>query len=200
MQSFFADPLTGRGLFNQLIAVHRKSLLVFSLFLVRKCGGGIEDAEDLVQDTCLEAFRLKDRFQGDSSSLFFPWLKTIATYKALNLSRTLKPNRQLVKSWEPEHVSELSSWERSAAVEDGVQDAVEHAEATESIRPALNSFKDDPARSLISLVYLERLSIRQVAGLIGRSSSAVHKRLSSSLTHFSAYLKAHPTYKEVLFP
>jgi RNA polymerase sigma-70 factor (ECF subfamily) len=66
--------------------------------------GSLEDAEDLVQETFLRAWRSRERFAGDGRLSFRAWLYRIATNACLDMLRTrsrrvMPPD--VVPAWDP---------------------------------------------------------------------------------------------------
>jgi len=77
-----------RDAFGRLVESQRRALLLHCYRFL----GSLEDAEDLVQETFLRAWRRLDRFEGRSS--FRHWLYRIATHACLD-ARDLRSRRML---------------------------------------------------------------------------------------------------------
>jgi RNA polymerase sigma-70 factor, ECF subfamily len=77
-----------RDAFGRLVESQRHSLLLHCYRFL----GSLEDAEDLVQETLLRAWRRLDRFEGRSS--FRHWLYRIATHACLD-ARDSRSRRML---------------------------------------------------------------------------------------------------------
>ncbi|MBO0772480.1 MAG: sigma-70 family RNA polymerase sigma factor, partial [Actinobacteria bacterium] len=86
------DAQAGDGsAFDELVQPHRRELLVHCYRIL----GSLEDAEDMVQETLLAAWRALGRFDGRSLRA---WLYRIATNRCLNYLRdgSRRPESRLV--------------------------------------------------------------------------------------------------------
>ena len=83
-------PAWGGGAFAELTAPYRRELQLHCYRIL----GSFQDAEDLLQETLLAAWRGLERFEGRSS--LRAWLYTIATNRCLNWLRDGKRRPQLV--------------------------------------------------------------------------------------------------------
>lgn len=75
--------------FERLVAPYRRELQVHCYRLL----GSVQDAEDMLQETLLSAWRGLDRFEGRSS--LRSWLYRIATNACLMFLRRPRPSRQM---------------------------------------------------------------------------------------------------------
>ena len=142
-----------------LIATHGTRLLRSATLL---CGNE-SNAQDLVQDTFVEALRSLHRFQGRSS--FYTWLHSIL----INLTRhSRRDNQRLV------YDNELAARESSASEELPCDSDLEAA-ATELTR-ALQRLSE-PHREVLVLRYYEHMKIPEMARQLGVSVGTVKSRL-----------------------
>src|SRR5216683_8333490 len=85
-----------RDAFQQLAEPYRRQLHVHCYRML----GSLHEAEDLVQETFLRAWRARDRFEGRTS--FRNWLYRIATNACLNaLAARPTPRRVLPENYGP---------------------------------------------------------------------------------------------------
>jgi len=122
------------------------------------------NAEDLVQETFLAAFRMLDRF--DRSKPLRPWLRGIAKNKYLEFCRTKREiplgdeMLELIDAqyhyWENAHVSDRS-------LHDSLDDCIGKL--------------DTEAAKTIELFYYRKLSTREIADTCGLNETTVRKRL-----------------------
>jgi len=126
-------------------------------YLYGRCGGDIEVAEEITQQTFLQAIRHWQAFDGRSDSV--TWLCSIARNKLTDHYRERDRQRRrhlqlVVREIESEHP--------------GPDHEVDDREAVVS---ALRQLPDIERTALV-LRYLDDLSVREVAALLGRSVDA----------------------------
>ena len=176
---------TGRdenGTFHELVDSHRAELQVHCYRMV----GSVQDAEDLVQETLLAAWRSLDTFEGRAS--LRSWLYRIATNTCLNALRA--------RSRRPQEVPVMDAPEPTRRVEPSwlepyPDDPAESYEARETIELAfIAGLQDMPARQRAALVLRDVLGFRtaEVAEMLGTTSTAV----KGALQRARAALKKRP--------
>lgn len=129
-----------------------------------RCGGVRSVAEELTQETFVEAVRSRDRFDGRSDPV--TWLCAIAGHK-------------LADHWRRLHREERR---RLRLVADPLGDDPDEAawRATEDRALVLEALRSLPAmqQAAMALHYLDDLPVAEVAHRLGRSASAVESLLS----------------------
>jgi RNA polymerase sigma-70 factor (TIGR02960 family) len=169
--------------FRELVDPHRAELQVHCYRMV----GSLQDAEDLVQETLLAAWRGLDTFEGRSS--LRSWLYRIATNQCLNAlrARSRRP-REIPVMDAPEPTRRIEpSW-----LEPYPDDPEARYEARESIELAyIAGLQDMPARQRAALVLRDVLGFHtaEVAEMLGTTSTAV----KGALQRARAALKQPPT-------
>ena len=143
-------------------------------YAYRLCGD-MESANDLVQETFLNAFRGMNAFRGDAR--VSTWLYTIASRAAMRLRRKRKgaPERELsLEEFIPTSEGEF----RLQIPIEGLtpEQALENKELREALDQAINKL---PKKYRIALVLrdMEGLSAKEVSGIMGLSERAVKSRL-----------------------
>lgn len=143
-------------------------------YAYRLCGD-MESANDLVQETFLNAFRGMNAFRGDAR--VSTWLYTIASRAAMRLRRKRKgaPERELsLEEFIPTSDGEF----RLQIPIEGLtpEQALENEELREALDQAINKL---PKKYRIALVLrdMEGLSAKEVSGIMGLSERAVKSRL-----------------------
>ncbi len=160
-----------RGAFEELISRYENQIYRFGF---RMCGQ-VQDAEDVVQDTFVSAFRYLKTFRGEASLL--TWLLKIASSVCLK-------KRRLKKNEPRQHVSFDDLQEQPAGEsqigdrdEDPTPDEIVLSqEVREKFHQALAAI---PAhyRQVLVLREMEGLSTREVADVLELTESAVKVRL-----------------------
>lgn len=144
--------------------------------------GSQADAEDLVQETVIRAFRAMDRFDGKHPRA---WLLTILRNTNLNLNRRRRPG--LVEDWEAVGDPRPAfGAERHASAEDTVVDDILH----EDLEAAVNSL-DNRFRTVLLLVDVDRLTYAEAAETLGIPVGTVMSRLSRARDRVRVHLRAH---------
>jgi RNA polymerase sigma-70 factor, ECF subfamily len=146
-------------------------------FVFHRVGGSVEDAEDVTQDTFISAFRSINQFRGDSA--IFTWLCGIAKNKVRDFIRQKHrakdiPPEQFVEFENQEALEAVMSdvWQRSLADQVVEQDA-----ARAAVRDLFAGLSDDE-REALWLRYVEELSVKEIAQLLGRTGKGVEGLLT----------------------
>ncbi len=135
--------------------------------------GNHEDAEDVLQESFLKAFRALDSFRGDAA--FPTWLYKIATNGCLLKIRQRK-RRDAYSLDEPIETGdsfiqrELADWSNDPALQ------VDGDEVRQIIDMAINNLPDDK-RIVLVLKDIENMPNKEIGELLGISLSAVKSRL-----------------------
>lgn len=166
-----ADPQASMPEVEVLIQEHRR--LVFSICY--RMTGCVQDAEDLSQETFVQAFRNYSQFRGESQ--VSAWLRRIAVNQCLNW----KARRNRVESLHQSFAENLET----------VEDSTEDAECSQAVHEALMKLK--PAhRAAVVLTTYEGLSHAEAASALGCSETTVswrlfvaRRQLKKSLSHLS---------------
>lgn len=143
--------------------VERHSRAVFRV--AYRVTGRTEDAEDVVQETFLRAYRQLDRFEARANVR--TWLHRIATNCAIDLLRA-RPKREIAE--------EPHTLERVAAASDGEAPSPERSVLGVQIRERLGgamALLTEMERAAFTLRHFEGLSIDEIAGMLGLKEGAI---------------------------
>lgn len=137
-------------------------------YLIARCGGDVTLAEELTQQTFVEAIRQRDRFDGRSDIV--TWMCAIGRNKLVDHyrrnGRDLRRQERLIL----DHLQATDAPWRAADTRDAVEAAMEQL----------------PSDQRIALLfrYLDGLSVREVARAIGRSEKATESLLARGRESF----------------
>lgn len=146
-------------------------------FLASRCGGPGALAEELTQQTFVEAVRGRDSFDGRSDVV--TWLCAIGRHRlADHLRRLEREERRRLRL-----VGQASPAEEEAEPWQGV----ERRQVIEAALARLPAFQ----RAALVFRYLDGLSVRAVADALGRSKSATESLLARARESFER------SYREV---
>ncbi len=163
--------LGDRTAFQQIIEKYENRIYRFGF---RMCGHR-EDAEDVVQDTFINAFRYLKDFRGEASLL--SWLLRIASSACIKKRRLRKNQpRQLLEFEETGETGSAGIADPAAVRHPTPHEALSRAEAQELLRRALEKI---PAsyRAVLVLREMEGLSGKETSEALGISEGAVKVRL-----------------------
>lgn len=167
---------TARPPFREVVRAHQSRVFRYCLSLSRDPA----QAEDLLQETFVDAMRGYDGFRGDASAL--TWLLTIARRRFLRMHRP--------RAGAPRETEELmtlgleAGWGSPETLESTLDAETSRAELQRALL-ALNHAD----REVITLRDLEELSTREVAEILQLSESAVRVRLHRARLKFVAQLR-----------
>lgn len=155
--------------FDQLIARNYQRIYA----VIYRFIGDPHEAEDLTQDTFLNAYRARDGFRGDSQT--YTWLYRIAVNLTKNRLEQLKRKPQSLPSAGGDKAEEgwEENMEESAAAPDRI---VENAELGRRVGEAVLRLRPE-YREVVILRDYENLSYEEITQVLGCSLQTVKSRL-----------------------
>jgi RNA polymerase sigma-70 factor (ECF subfamily) len=181
------DSLIGLGA-NEAVAelMARLGDKIFG-FSLKFCGNR-EDAEDLVQETFLQAFRNWGQFEGRSTPS--SWLYTIAARGCQRMNRKRKGEPRRIDSLDEQLPSGLTLTAKLPSREADPLDEELRREAAEIVDRALARL---PANYRLPLVLKEiaELSLREIATILGLKEATVKTRVHRARFALRAELTRH---------
>jgi RNA polymerase sigma-70 factor (ECF subfamily) len=151
------------------------------LRVARTLTGSPADAEDLVQETLIRAFRAMAGFDGAHPRA---WLLTILRNTNMNMHRRRRP--ELVEDWTLLHEARPAFGARTqASAEESVLDNL----LDEDLEAAVNGL-DPRFRTVLLLVDVDRLSYAEAAEALGVPVGTVMSRLSRARDRVRTQLRA----------
>ena len=144
--------------------------------------GSPADAEDLVQETVIRAFRALEGFDGRHPRA---WLLTILRNTHMNMHRRQRP--VLVEDWDAVGDPRPAfGAERHASAEETVLHDILDADLDAAVKSLDSRF-----RTVLLLVDVDRLSYAEAAEALGVPVGTVMSRLSRARDRVRAHLRAH---------
>ena len=148
--------------FRMLVERHSRS--VFRL--AYRMTGNEQDAEDVVQETFLRAYKQLSHYESRSS--FSTWLYRIASNYSLDVIRMRKRHQQKRETGTEEGRDVLDTVPATAPGQDRL---VFSNQVSERVSAAMNELSD-LERSAFVLRHFEGLSIEEIGGMLGTSLNA----------------------------
>ncbi len=143
-----------------------------------------EEAEEVAHDAFVRIYESLPRFKGEGG--FRQWMAAITTRACYDYWRRAYRSREVpMSSLGDEHREWL---ERAASETASIEDIARQAEARELLEYALSRLSAED-RMVLELVYMEGLSVREVAGLLGWSTANVKIRSFRSRRKLHKLLK-----------
>jgi len=174
-----ADPV--RDEFVREALEHLDSLYGAAMRLTRSAA----DADDLVQDAFLKAYRFHDRFEPGTNMR--AWLLRILTNTFINKYRRNHRERRVLDGDDAEPVGDgVMSRAAMRALTDPVGESLRPLIAQE-IQRALDELSDEH-RMMIVLADIEELSYQEIANIIGCPIGTVMSRLHRARKHMQSRL------------
>jgi RNA polymerase sigma-70 factor (ECF subfamily) len=136
-----------------------------------------EDSQDLAQEILLQAWRSLPQFEGNANAA--TWFYRVALHTAMNWRRKDQPRRLRQQPFVEVHAV------TAAAFESGEQ--VEQRETVEQLYQAIHQLPK--ADAALVLLYLDDLSYREMAEVLGMSESNVGVKLNRAKKALSALMK-----------
>jgi len=180
---------------QELLALHEDQLKrMVRVRMDRRLAARV-DPSDVVQEAYLEAWQKLSSYLEERPVAFYPWIRRIAWERLVDLHRAhVGAQRRSVERERrhapalPDHstvelISRLAATGTSASARLVREEAKRRlARALEKLRPA--------DRELLVLRYLEELSVKDVAGIVGASEGAVKVRCFRAVERLHALLEA----------
>jgi RNA polymerase sigma-70 factor (ECF subfamily) len=158
------------GAFHQLYREHSERIYRLAYRYTRSQ----QDAEDLMQETFVKAFRQVHKFSGDSPAAFASWLGRICVNCSIDFLRKQKRR----------HAGDTVSLDDLVLDPvDGGRSPEQTAERSEAVRRIVAAAGNLSAkqRVVFDLRYSQHHSIAEIAALVGCSENAVKTHLSRSV-------------------
>lgn len=133
----------------------------------------VADAEDVTQETFIQAFRALDNFRADST--FFTWLYRIALNNALNARQR---QRQFSVRFDPagDDIWQAMECLHPVSFDDTPPDCLERKQTLETVERVLNEMPEKFADALLLLV-LDGLTCTEISSLSAVSPNTVRTRV-----------------------
>lgn len=165
-----------RGAFDDLVRRHQAVVYRFARAATRSA----EQAEDVLQETFLAAFRSADTYRGDASVK--SWLLAIARNKVRRLGRP--------RAGQPDHFEPLEVLGQRAGwgSEGGPEAAAIDDQRRERLAAVLEGLNPED-REVLVLRDLEGLPGAEVASMLGVGLAAMKSRLHRARLRFAAALR-----------
>jgi RNA polymerase sigma-70 factor (ECF subfamily) len=148
------------------------------------------DAEDLVQDTLVRAYRFYDRFEAGTN--FKAWLLRIQMNAFVNRYRRAAREREV---FEGAMAAPVGEGVMSRATMRGLTDPVADAQRQLIAREINRAFDhlSDEARAMVLLADVEELSYKEIAEVMGCPIGTVMSRLHRARRQLQGWLQEHAT-------
>lgn len=153
------------------------------------------DAEDLVQDTLIRAYRFYDRFEPGTN--LKAWLLRIQMNAYVNRYRRANRERKVFDGAMAEPVGESVM---SRATMRGLTDPVgtaQRALIAQEINDAFDGLSED-ARTIVLLADVHELSYKEIADVVGCPIGTVMSRLHRARKHLQAALQRQAKHLGIL--
>jgi RNA polymerase sigma-70 factor (TIGR02960 family) len=184
-----------QGAFRELTEPHRRELQVHIYRIV----GSVQDAEDLLQETLLAAWRGLEQYEGRASVR--AWLYRIATNRCLD---ALRASRRRPEDQRVNQMPEPTRWSEPLWLQpypdlliDGIPDAAPGPEARYETKEAVTlafvvGLQHLPPQQRVVLVLRDVLGYRaaEVAEMLETSEASVNSLLSRARAAFASRLPA----------
>lgn len=162
--------------FGELVRLHQNRLFTAMVHVV----GCPAEAEDVVQEAFIRAYRKLDRFRGQAN--FYTWLYRIAFNRSVDRRRTQKPTRSLETA---KHQVE----QRATGEEQSPSHSLELQEQSQRVRQALDKLSESD-RAILILREFEECDYTTISEMLGLKVGTVRSRLHRARGHLMEELKS----------
>jgi RNA polymerase sigma-70 factor (ECF subfamily) len=177
---------------QQLLARHRDRLRQMIVVRLDRRLAARLDPSDVVQEVLVDAYRKLDEYLRSRPLPFYPWLRRLAWERLVKLKQHhLRGKRSVFREEPPapalsdESVQELAN--RLAGGGPSPSDLAVRAELRRRVGEALDRLGERD-RELLILRYLEQLSTREIAAVLGMTEGAVKTRHVRALERLRRHL------------
>ncbi len=160
-----------RAALDELFGRHRGRLYAFTRSAMGGASRGSVAAEDVLQETLLEASRKLGSFEDRGPSSFYRWLVAIARFKVREADRARRAGKRAIES---------PLGDDPAARDTSPSGRAMRRERAEILRDALAALPGEQGEA-VRLRYLEALPVADVAARIGKSEGAVKALVARGL-------------------
>jgi RNA polymerase sigma-70 factor (ECF subfamily) len=171
-----------REALDALFDRHRGRLLAFLRVRMDAALARTVAAEDVLQETLLEAARKLDAFEDRGSGSFYRWLVAIARFKLSEADRARHAQKRTM-------VGALES--DPPAADTAPEERILREERAERLRGAVESLPPDQAEA-VRLRYLEGLTVAETSERMSRSPASVKALVSRGLDALAGRLTSSP--------
>lgn len=161
--------------FGELVRLHQNRLYTAMVHVV----GCPAEAEDVVQEAFIRAFRKLDRFRGQAN--FYTWLYRIAFNRFVDRRRTQRPTRSLEA--EMQHIEQ-----RATDTDQSPSRPLELQEQSQRVRFALAKLSECD-RAILILREFEECDYTTISEMLGLKVGTVRSRLHRARGHLMEELK-----------
>lgn len=172
------NPLTKAQRFRALVLPHLDSAFNLARWLTRNH----QDAEDVVQEAYLRAFKFFDGFRGEDGRA---WLLGIVRNTFYTWYQQNKLARQSEEFMEESHGSHIETAARHS--DDNPETLLLQKDSQRQLQQALAALPLE-FREVMVMRELEELSYKQIAGIIGIPMGTVMSRLGRGRQHLAEIL------------
>jgi RNA polymerase sigma-70 factor (ECF subfamily) len=155
-----------------LIQAHGDALF---RFVLRRTGGSVEDAEEIVQDAFVTAVRMGESYDGSCSVL--TWLCSLARLKIGDWRKTQMAQKRTAEkpplSLDDETLGMLRRIHDPSVSLEEIADKVDRVRLVQAL---LDSMSPEQ-REAVTLRYVEQFSVAEIARIMKRSEKAVERLL-----------------------
>lgn len=165
-----------KSIFTQWLEEHSSSVIK----VARAYTLTSEECQDLAQEILLQAWRSLPNFKGRASAA--TWFYRVALHTAMNWHRKDKPRRANQKPLLEVHTLVADS-----------ADSTEQVQQRETMEQLYNAIHQLPKTdAALVLLYLDELSYREMADVLGISENNVGVRVSRAKKALSALMNGEP--------
>ena len=153
----------------ELVRRYQNDIFRFCVHYLREA----DAARDMAQQTFVRVYTARERF--DATRKFRPWVLCIARNLCLNELKRKKPvSMETLEEYASSARGETGEVMRFSG--DGPDELLMADERRQLLKRALDSLGEE-AREIVVLRYFERMSAREIGGIVGSTEGAVRTKL-----------------------
>ena len=168
----FKDPKTSNTAFEAIVKSYQEKLY----WHIRNMVDSHDDADDILQNVFVKAWRSLEKFRGDSG--LYTWLYRIATNECLSFLAKKKPNIDITQA-EIALEFPISREEESHHSGDDIQ---------KKLQQAISSLPDKQ-KAVFNLRYYEEMKYNEMAEIMGTSVGSLKASYHHAAKKIESFLK-----------